>query len=165
MFGFEGGGLRNAIGTQVGEVAGPQAAEQLQKANADYGLASDVYDLAKDVDTRELAKKSRWPTIIGAGIGAGALGGAAGGGASAAGGAGLGAFAGPLVADLVAGPNRVARGFDAAAGLVSKLPQRSIGTPVATSAAARKLWEWYGVAPKDEDETAKVHADKQLPGL
>lgn len=45
------------------------------------------------------------------------------------------------------------------------LPQRSIGTPAATSAAARKLWEWYGVAPKDEDEIAKVHADKQLPGL
>lgn len=53
----------------------------------------------------------------------------------------------------------------AGAGLLDLLPQRSIGTPAATSAAARKLWEWYGVAPKDEDEIAKVHADKQLPGL
>ena len=50
-------------------------------------------------------------------------------------------------------------------GAADLLPQRSIGTPATTSAAARKLWEWYGVAPKDGQDISKQYADQELPGL
>ena len=54
---------------------------------------------------------------------------------------------------------------NAAAAAQGIAAARSIGTPAATSAAARKLWEWYGVAPKDEQDISKQYADQELPGL
>lgn len=154
------GGVRDDIERQVGKVAGPDVAADLADANKRFGLAADVHELAKDVDTRGMVYKPKWPTVM-----AGVLSGATSGAAAGSPGAGFTAAAIPYAAQVIASPNRMARTLDAAAKVAGTLPQRSIGTPAATSAAARKLWEWYGVAPKDDEDISRTHADKQLPGL
>jgi hypothetical protein len=144
--------FRDEMLSQAGEQA-PGVRPVIEGLLKDYSLAKDVESLSS-----RGAAASSGNRALGLSEQLAAVGAMAGG-------------AGPLGAlKAVGGANVIKnRGASMAAPLLRAgadlLPQRSIGTPAATSAAARKLWEWYGVAPKDDEDISRTHADKQLPGL
>ena len=153
-------GMRDSIAEQVGEVAGPKVGEQLREANRRFGTAADVADMSADRVRRDFFTKGNAATAI---MGAGAAASMAAIGAAPM--AAMVAASVPILGKTLASPANLARSADAASRFTSALPQQSIGSPAATSTAARKLWEWYGVAPKDEQDISKQYADQELPGL
>lgn len=143
---------RDEMLTQAGEQA-PGLRPTLEQMMSDLSLAKDADKLAKNGVARQSGNRA-----FGLSENLAALNSTtAMGKAMLAFGANVARNAGPSVAaPLLRNASSAASGIAAA---------RSIGTPAATSAAARKLWEWYGVAPKDDEDISRTHADKQLPGL
>ena len=78
-------GLRKSIEEQMGEVAGPEAADQLRMANQRYGSLMDIEGLARDEAQRQAGRKSVTALdLMAAAAGGGSVGATAGPGAGLA---------------------------------------------------------------------------------